>query len=79
MTGMRSPRSLSDLGGIGCESGKLAHVSRKFSLNSCHESTEKIITNHCVLLSFIFWGDETLNMTVHYGRIFLLGEGKPGI
>ncbi|VFN03601.1 MAG: hypothetical protein BECKG1743E_GA0114224_106342 [Candidatus Kentron sp. G] len=27
-------RSLSDLGGIGYESGKLAHVSRKFSLNS---------------------------------------------
>ena len=32
--GIAQPRSLSDLGGIGCENGKLAHVSRKFSLNS---------------------------------------------
>nr|VFJ65697.1 MAG: hypothetical protein BECKFM1743C_GA0114222_104023 [Candidatus Kentron sp. FM]VFJ65930.1 MAG: hypothetical protein BECKFM1743A_GA0114220_103953 [Candidatus Kentron sp. FM]VFK15837.1 MAG: hypothetical protein BECKFM1743B_GA0114221_103903 [Candidatus Kentron sp. FM] len=30
---------------------------------------KKIITNHCVLLSFIFWGDETLNMTVHYAPV----------
>nr|VFK20617.1 MAG: hypothetical protein BECKFM1743B_GA0114221_107123 [Candidatus Kentron sp. FM] len=45
-----SSRSLSDLGRIGCESGKLAHVSRKFSLNSSLlglEFTEKWPPKSC--------------------------------